>query len=247
MNPILDTLVREKKQQMRGGLYHRTQVDMAYNSNHMEGSRLSHEQTRLIYETATIDPEGKVVRVDDVVEAVNHFHCLELVIDHALQPLDEEFIKQLHAVLKTGTSDSRKEWFRVGEYKALPNEVGGQETTAPEQVSTAMSHLIVGYRSLTTVTLHDLLDFHCQFERIHPFQDGNGRVGRLVLFKECLAHNIIPFIIDEDLKFYYYRGLSHWPAIPGYLTDTCLTAQDRYRTILRYFRVPYQEDDETQQ
>lgn len=236
-NNILDILREQKLIQLKGGIYHRTQVDMTYNSNHIEGSRLTHEQTRYIYETNTVGIGGDGVNVDDIVETVNHFRCIDIIIDHATDPLDEHLIKELHRTLKTGTSDSRKEWFRVGEYKSLPNEVGGMETTAPEMVSQAISHLIELYPS--TPTLDDILDFHQRFEAIHPFQDGNGRVGRLIMFKECLAHSIVPFIISDDLKFYYYRGLREWPAIPGYLRDTCLTAQDRYKTLLDYFKIGY--------
>ena len=233
-NALLDALREQRQMQLKGGIYHRTQVDMTYNSNHMEGSRLTHEQTRFIYETNTLGAAAEGVNVDDIVETVNHFRCIDLIIDHAEEPLGEELIKRLHLTLKTGTSDSRREWFRVGEYKRLPNEVGGSDTTPPEQVPQAMRDLLDAYPARPA--LDDILDFHVRFERIHPFQNGNGRVGRLVMFKECLAHGIVPFIISDDLKF-YYRGLSHWPATPGYLTDTCLTAQDRYRALLRHFRI----------
>ena len=236
-NALLDTLREQRQMQLKGGIYHRTQVDMTYNSSHMEGSRLTHEQTRYIYETNTIGIDANGVNVDDIVETVNHFRCIDLVIDHAEEPLSEDFVKLLHRTLKTGTSDSRRDWFRVGEYKGLPNEVGGTDTTAPEQVPQAMQALLKTYPAQPQ--LSDILDFHVHFERIHPFQDGNGRVGRLVMFKECLAHGLVPFIISDDLKFYYYRGLAHWPSVPGYLTDTCLTAQDRYRALLAHFRIEY--------
>lgn len=235
---LLDILREQKRMQLKGNIYHRTQIDMTYNSNHIEGSRLTHEQTRYIYETNTIGiADGEGVNVDDIVETVNHFRCIDMIIERATDPLDEAFVKELHRMLKSGTSDSRKDWFCVGEYKKLPNEVDGMETVPPQEVQQAVAKLIAEYPEQPT--FHDILDFHQRFEAIHPFQDGNGRVGRLIMFKECLAHNIVPFIISDDLKFFYYRGLREWPAIPGYLADTCLTAQDRYKVLLQHFGIEY--------
>ena len=215
-------------------------IDLTFNSNHIEGSRLTHDQTRYIFETNTIGVTSEeTINVDDIIETTNHFRCNDFIIEQAEQPLTEKMIKELHRLLKSGTSDSRKSWFNVGEYKQLPNEVGGMETSAPEQVHTDMEALLAHYNSLETRTLDDLLDFHQRFEAIHPFQDGNGRVGRLILFKECLANGIVPFIITEELRFFYYRGLHEWPRIPGYLRDTCLTAQDTFKCILDYFRIAY--------
>lgn len=226
--------------QLKGGIYHKVQIDLTFNSNHIEGSRLTHDQTRYIFETNTIGiTNEEPINVDDIIETANHFRCNDFIIEQAEQPLSEEMIKELHRLLKSGTSDSRKSWFNVGEYKQLPNEVGGMETSAPEQVHTDMEALLAHYNSLETRTLDDLLDFHQRFEAIHPFQDGNGRVGRLILFKECLANGIVPFIITEELRFFYYRGLHEWPRIPGYLRDTCLTAQDTFKRILDYFRIAY--------
>ncbi len=236
---LLARLQAEKASKFPGGIYHKTQIDLTYNSNHIEGSRLTREQTRYIFETNTIGIANEVLNVDDVVETANHFRCVDLVIDHAAAPLTEPFLKNLHLVLKNGTSDSRQDWFAVGDYKKFPNEVGGRPTTPPEEVAPRMRALLAAYRAQGEKTLADLLDFHVQFERIHPFQDGNGRVGRLLLFKECLRYGIVPFLIEEDLKLFYYRGLQEWDREPGYLTDTCLTAQDRYKAALDYFRVEY--------
>ena len=237
---LLNALREEKAGQIKGGIYHKVQVELTYNSNHIEGSRLTHDQTRYIYETNTIGMENGVLNVDDIVETANHFQCIDLIIDHAEQPLTEDFIKLLHRTLKTGTSDSRKEWFAVGEYKKLPNEVGGRSTTPPEQVAEKMRELLKQYALTDKKTLKDLVEFHYQFECIHPFQDGNGRVGRLLLFKECLRYDIVPFIIDEELKLFYYRGLHEWKTEPGYLMDTCLAAQDKFKAYLDYFRISYQ-------
>ena len=236
---LLSVLQREKQSRLPGGIYHRVQIDLTYNSNHIEGSRLSREQTRFIFETNTIGIEKQAVNVDDVVETANHFRCIDLVIDDANRALSQTMIKRLHEILKSGTSDSRQDWFAVGEYKKLPNEVGGQETAAPEDVENRMRALLNAYNAKTRKTLHDLLDFHVQFESIHPFQDGNGRVGRLILFKECLKNDIVPFIITDDLKMFYYRGIREWKTEPGYLTDTCLTAQDHFKALMDYFRIPY--------
>ena len=236
---LLDILLDEKTKKYSGGIYHKTQIDLTYNSNHMEGSRLTHDQTRYIFETNTIGIEKEVLNVDDVIETANHFRCIDVIIDHAKSSLTEKFIKELHLILKNGTSDSRKDWFAVGDYKKLPNEVGGMETALPEEVADKMKALLTEYNRKEEKTLEDILDFHVKFERIHPFQDGNGRVGRLIMFKECLKYNIVPFIIEDDLKMFYYRGLKEWNNEKGYLTDTCLTAQDRYKTYLDYFRIAY--------
>ena len=236
---LLSVLQREKQSRLPGGIYHRVQIDLTYNSNHIEGSRLSREQTRFIFETNTIGIEKQAVNVDDVVETANHFRCIDMVIDDANRALSQAMIKRLHEILKSGTSDSRQDWFAVGEYKKLPNEVGGQETAAPEDVESRMRALLNAYNAKTRKTLRDLLDFHVQFESIHPFQDGNGRVGRLILFKECLKNDIVPFIITDDLKMFYYRGIREWKTEPGYLTDTCLTAQDHFKALMDYFRIPY--------
>ena len=236
---LLDILREQKEGKYSGGIYHRTQIDLTYNSNHMEGSRLTRNQTRYIFETNTVGVENEVLNVDDVIETVNHFRCIDLVIDHADDILSEKFIKELHLTLKNGTSDSRKDWFAVGEYKKIPNEVGGMDTVLPEEVADKMKMLLKEYNVIKEKTLEDILDFHVKFERIHPFQDGNGRVGRLIMFKECLKHNIVPFIIEDNLKLFYYRGLKEWDNEKGYLTDTCLTAQDKYKAYLNYFRIAY--------
>lgn len=238
---LLTVLKAEKAAKLHGGIYHKIQIDLTYNSNHMEGSRLTHDQTRYIFETNTIGVSDGAVKVDDVVETANHFKCIDMVIDSANYALSEAFIKQLHAVLKSGTSDSRLDWFVVGDYKRLPNEVGGMDTTAPENVGAEIKKLLAEYNSIANKTFDDLLDFHYRFERIHPFQDGNGRVGRLLLFKECLRNNIVPFIIEDDLKMFYYRGLKEWRNERGYLRDTCLSAQDRFKKYLDYFRIPYNQ------
>lgn len=236
---LLDILREQKEGEYSGGIYHRTQIDLTYNSNHMEGSRLTRNQTRYIFETNTVGVENEVLNVDDVIETVNHFRCIDLVINHADDILSEKFIKELHLTLKNGTSDSRKDWFAVGEYKKIPNEVGGMDTALPEEVADKMKTLLKAYNVIKEKRLEDILDFHVKFERIHPFQDGNGRVGRLIMFKECLKHNIVPFIIEDNLKLFYYRGLKEWDNEKGYLTDTCLTAQDKYKTYLNYFRIAY--------
>lgn len=237
---LLEVLKAEKAAKLHGGIYHKVQIELTYNSNHIEGSRLTHDQTRYIFETNTIGITDAAVKVDDVVETANHFKCIDMIIDNATYAPSEVFIKQLHAVLKSGTTDSRQDWFAVGEYKRLPNEVGGRDTTAPENVAAEMKRLLAEYSTIKKKSFDDLLNFHYRFERIHPFQDGNGRVGRLLLFKECLRDNIVPFIIDEELKLYYYRGLKEWEHERGYLRDTCLTAQDKFKTYLNYFRIPYE-------
>lgn len=234
---LLAVLQDEKENQYAGGIYHKTQIDLTYNSNHIEGSCLTHDQTRYIFETNTIGIENEVINVDDVIETANHFRCIDRIIEHAKVQLTEKFIKELHLILKNGTSDSRKAWFAVGDYKKLPNEVAGMDTTLPEEVADKMKELLAEYNSKEEKTLEDILEFHARFERIHPFQDGNGRVGRLLMFKECLKYNIVPFIIEDNLKMFYYRGLKEWDKEKGYLTDTCLTAQDKYKACLDYFRI----------
>lgn len=236
---LLDILKEQKRSKFPGGIYHKTQIDLTYNSNHMEGSRLTHDQTRYIFETNTIGVEKEALNVDDVIETANHFRCIDLIIDDAKAALTEKFIKELHGILKSGTGDSRKDWFAVGDYKKLPNEVGGMDTALPEEVGSRMKALLAEYNAKTQKTFEDILDFHVKFERIHPFQDGNGRVGRLIMFKECLKYNIVPFIIEDRLKLFYYRGLKEWDREKGYLTDTCLTAQDKYKAYLDYFRIDY--------
>ena len=236
---LLEILREEKSSGYSGGIYHKTQIELTYNSNHIEGSSLTHEQTRYIFETNTIGTETGNLNVDDVIETANHFRLVSLIIDNAKSVLAEEFIKQLHLILKNGTSDSRKEWFAVGDYKKLPNELGGMNTVIPEEVSDRMKELLNKYNAKEKINFEDILDFHVKFEKIHPFQDGNGRIGRLIVFKECLKHNIVPFIIEDDLKMFYYRGLSEWETEKGYLRDTCLTAQDRYKAYLDYFRIGY--------
>ncbi len=236
---LLEILQEEKRNGYSGGIYHKTQIDLTYNSNHMEGSRLTHDQTRYIFETNTIGIENEVLNVDDVIETVNHFRCIDMIIDNAKAVLTEKFIKEIHFILKNGTSDARKEWFAVGGYKKLPNEVGGMDTTLPENVSSEMKELLKEYNAAKEKTFEDILDFHVKFEKIHPFQDGNGRVGRLLMFKECLKYGMVPFIIEDNLKWFYYRGLKEWDKEKGYLTDTCLAAQDRYKVYLDYFRIRY--------
>lgn len=236
---LLDILQDEKTNKYSGGIYHKTQIDLTYNSNHIEGSRLTHDQTRYMFETNTIGIEKEVLNVDDVIETANHFRCIDKILDHAKATLSEKFIKELHLILKNGTSDSRKDWFAVGDYKKLPNEVGGMPTALPEDVADRMKELLAEYNGKVKVSFEDILDFHVKFERIHPFQDGNGRVGRLIMFKECLKYTIVPFIIEDNLKMFYYRGLKEWDEENGYLMDTCLTAQDRYKAYLDYFRIEY--------
>ena len=238
---LLERLKAEKASALSGGIYHKVQIELTYNSNHIEGSKLTHEQTRYIFETNTIGVENDALNVDDIIETANHFKCIDMVIDNATYRLTEKFIKELHFTLKSGTSDSRKDWFNVGEYKKLPNEVGGKETAKPEDTANKIKTILKDYNQKDEHTLEEIIDFHYRFEIIHPFQDGNGRVGRLIMFKECLKNNIVPFIIDEDLKMFYYRGLSEWNNEKGYLTDTCLAAQDKFKKYLEYFKVPYKE------
>ena len=239
LSPLLMTLREQQQSKLKGGIYHRVQIDLTYNSNHIEGSRLSHEQTRYIFETSTIGVTDEAIQVDDIIETVNHFRCIDEVIRDTHAKLTESYIKHLHEMLKAGTSDARKPWFNVGYYKRLPNEVGGMETTPPEQVHRELKDLLTEYHRNRTHSFESILDFHHRFESIHPFQDGNGRVGRLIMFKECLASGIVPFIITDDLKMFYYRGLREWPRVQGYLLDTCLTAQDQFKALLDYFQIKY--------
>lgn len=242
-SPLLARLREEKAAKVKGGIYHKVQVNLTYNSNRIEGSRLSLDQTRLIFETATIDIQSEPVRIDDIVETQNHFRAIDYVINHACDPLSEGMIKELHGILKAGTTDSAKDWFAVGEYKRLPNEVGGRKTTLPEDVGKEIKALLRAYGPRLKHSLKDIIGFHVEFERIHPFQDGNGRVGRLVAFKECLANNVVPFIIADNMKAFYYRGLSEWDNEKGFLIDTCLAAQDRFKAELDYFRIPFDEEE----
>lgn len=241
VSPLLSRLTEEKQSKMKGGIYHRTQIDLTYNSNHIEGSRLTKEQTRYIFETNTLGITTENTRIDDIIETVNHFRCIDYIIDHATDKITEAHIKHLHLLLKTNTSDSQRDWFAVGEYKRLANEVGGEETAQPAEVHKRMKAIITEYNSQQQATLDDILNFHVQLERIHPFQDGNGRVGRLVMLWQCLQNGIVPFIITEELRLFYYRGIQHWGKVNGYLRDTCLTAQDNYKALLDYFKIKYRQ------
>lgn len=240
-NPItlLDILHIEKKSKLSGGIYHKIQIELTYNSNHIEGSCLTHDETRYIFETNTIGIDKKTINVDDIIETVNHFKCIDMIIDNANKNISEKLIKSLHKILKNSTSDSKKDWFAVGEHKKLPNTVGDILTAQPDEVEKKMKKLIAQYNVKNTKSLDDLLDFHYKFECIHPFQDGNGRIGRLLLFKECLKYNIVPFIIDEHLKLFYYRGLKEWENERGFLRETCLMAQDKFKIYLNYFKIKY--------
>lgn len=238
-NLLLGILKEQKTMKLKGGIYHRTQIDLTYNSNKIEGSKLTQEQTRFIFETNTIGVSEESLNVDDIIETTNHFRAIDFIIEKAKSKLTESMIKELHYLIKSGTSDGNKDWFKVGEYKKLPNEVGGTETCPPKEVKQKMKELLDDYNNIEQKNLEDIVGFHHKFEIIHPFQDGNGRVGRLIIFKECLAHNIVPFIIDEDLKLFYYRGLQQWETIKEYLMDTCLTAQDNYKRILAYFEIDF--------
>lgn len=235
-NLLLQTLRDEKSIRMPGGLYHELQVRMTYNSNHIEGSKLSEDQTRLIFETNTVDV-GEGISVDDIIETVNHFRAIDYVIDHAEEPLTEDIIKELHRILKQSTKDSTLSWFAVGDYKKRANVVGGRETAKPKDVPARMKALLSDYESLDAVSIENIIEFHYNFERIHPFQDGNGRVGRLIALKECLRHSIVPFIIEDSKKMFYYRGLSEWESERGYLTDTCLDGQDTFKKLLSIFDI----------
>lgn len=240
-NDLLTRLKTEKEAGIPGGIYHKVQIELTYNSNHMEGSRLTHDQTRYIFETNTIGIQDEIVNVDDIVETASHFRCIDQIIELANYPLSEAFIKQLHYILKSGTSDSRKTWFAVGEYKRFENEVGGSATAKPADVPGEMRNLLSRYNLSKQKTLKEIIQFHYEFEKIHPFQDGNGRVGRLIMFKECLRNGITPFIIEDDIKEFYYRGLKEWKNEQGYLMDTCLTAQDRFKAYMDYFGLEYKD------
>ena len=239
---LLEILKEEKQSKRHGGIYHKIQIELTYNSNHIEGSRLTHDQTRYIFETNTIGISDESVCVDDIIETTTHFRCIDEIIESSKLKLRERFIKNLHYILKSGTSDARKDWFVVGDYKKIPNEVGGMETTLPEKVKIEMKKLLASYNSKKNVSIYDIIDFHMRFERIHPFQDGNGRIGRLIMFKECLKHDIVPFIIEDKIKLFYYRGLKEWDNEKGYLIDTCLLAQDNFKKYLDYFRIKYNEE-----
>lgn len=239
-NYLLERLREEKSKQRRGGIYHRLQIDITYNSNHMEGNELTHDETRYIFETRTIGTyKGKSTKIDDVIETINHFTAFDRVIDFAKYPLSERFIKEIHKILKTGTSDAQLNWFAVGDYKKMPNEVGDRQTTHPKFVADAMSKLLNEYNSKENHTIEEIIEFHVNFERIHPFQDGNGRVGRLIAFKECLKNNIVPFVILDEKKALYYRGLKNWDQEHGWLIDTCLDGQDTIKKHLDYFNILY--------
>ena len=236
---LLDVLKEEKGSKLSGGIYHKLQIEMTYNTNHIEGSKLNHEQTRHIFETKTISAHDESLKIDDIIECVNHFRCIDLAIESAKTKLSESLIKQFHYILKFNTSDQNKPWFKIGDYKLLPNEVGGSDTCSPNQVKEKIIALLKKYNSLIEVTIEDIIDFHYEFEKIHPFQDGNGRVGRLIVLKECLKHNIVPFIITDNIKDFYYRGLKEYPRNKGYLIDTCLYGQDIVKSYLDYFKIEY--------
>ncbi len=235
-NSILFRLREEMEINLKGGLYHQTQVRLAYNSNHMEGSRLTEDQTRSIYETHTIGVTDGPENVDDIIEAVNHFRCFQYILEVADKELSEDMIKHIHLLLKSGTTDSQKRWFAVGDYKKMPNVIGDMiETTPPVKVAAEVKKLLKAYRENSNITFEDIVDFHYRFEKIHPFQDGNGRVGRLIMFKECLKYNIPPFIIEDNVKEYYKRGLSEYAEEKGYLIEICRASQDAYKKLLKYF------------
>lgn len=239
---LLEVLKREKDSNLSGGIYHRLQIEMTYNSNHIEGSKLTHDQTRYIFETKTIGISDEAIAVDDIIETVNHFRCIDLIIDSAKLKLSESLIKELHYVLKSGTTDATKSWFRVGDYKLIQNEVGGMETTNPSDVKAEMRELLNWYNTLKEINIADIIEFHYRFESIHPFQDGNGRIGRLIMLKECLKHNIVPILITNEYKNFYYRGLKEWRNEKGYLIDTCLFGQDIMKRYLDYFQIDYKNN-----
>lgn len=236
---LLEILKREKNSSLKSGIYHKLQIEMTYNSNHIEGSTLSYDQTRYIFETKTIGVENASIKVDDIIETVNHFRCIDLAIESANYKLTESLIKQFHYILKSGTADSHKTWFKVGDYKLLENEVGGNETTKPKEVKEKIIDLLTWYNNIKNVSLEAIIEFHYRFETIHPFQDGNGKVGRLIMLKECLKHNIVPILITDHYKAFYYKGLREWKQEKGYLIDTCLFGQDIMKSYLDYFKIKY--------
>lgn len=242
LSPLLVRLRNEKNAGLKNGIYHKIQIDLTYSSNHIEGSRLTHDQTRYIFETNTVGVTDGSLNVDDIIETINHFRAIDYIIDKTDGKLTEIYIKELHRLLKSGTSDNLKDWFNVGDYKKLPNEVGGSHTTAPEHVGREIKALLKHYNAISSPSLEDIIDFHHRFECIHPFQDGNGRVGRLVMFRECLRTGHVPFIISDELRMFYYRGLHNWPEIKGFLLDTILSAQDEFKDTLRYFRIPFNDN-----
>lgn len=236
-SPLLKQLIEEKGIKLKGGIYHQIQINFAYNSNHIEGSRLSEDQTRYIYEThSIISNKEETISINDVNETLNHFRCFDYILEN-VNILTEELIKEIYKILKTNTLDSLQDWFKVGEYKLRPNTVGGKRTTPPSKVKGEMRKLLKEYNEKENITFDDIIEFHYNFESIHPFQDGNGRVGRLIMFKECLRNNIVPFIIDEKYKAFYYRGLKEFEYEKGYLIDTCLSAQDKFKELLDYFEI----------
>lgn len=237
-NLLLNILKEQKDVKLKGGIYHKIQIEFSYNSNHIEGSKLSVDQTRMIFETQTLSAD-KNMNVNDIIETSNHFKCVDYIIENAKKPLTQNLIKELHFILKSGTSDSRLDWFKVGDYKLLPNEVAGMITSEPKNVKNEMQNLIDKYNKIERKTLEDIVAFHKEFESIHPFQDGNGRVGRLIMFKECLNNNITPFIIDEEHKIFYYRGLKEWENERGFLIETCASCQDKFKSYLNYFKICY--------
>ena len=238
-NYILETLLEEKNNNLKGMLYHNLQIKFAYNSNHIEGSTLTEDQTRHIFETNSFFAENETVKVKDVIETLNHFKCFDFIIEHANEKLSEKYIKKLHFLLKSNTSDSQIEWFKVGEYKQKTNTVGGNRTANPKQVEAKMKKLLENYNSQTEITVEKIIDFHYKFEKIHPFQDGNGRAGRLIMFKECLKNDIVPFILEDKYKMFYYRGLKNYESEKGWIYDTCLMAQDEMKKMLDYFEAKY--------
>ena len=240
-SPILNALLEQKEANLSGNLYYYTQIHFAYNSNRIEGSKLTEEETRLLFETNTLI-DSQSTSVDDIFETANHFHLFNVMLEEIDKPISEELIKNYHRILMNSTSSSHKDWFNVGEYKALANEVGGSMTTKPADVSYEMKELLHWYSTLEKILITDLIEFHFRFERIHPFQDGNGRIGRMILFRQCLKNNVVPFIITDDYKAYYYRGLSEFRTEPGYLMDTCLLMQDNYKVICtKYLNIPEDE------
>lgn len=236
---LLETLKKEKESNLKGGIYHKLQIEMTYNSNHIEGSKLSYDQTRYIFETKTINTNSSNIFIDDIIESSNHFRCIDLAIDCSKSKLSESLIKQFHYILKNNTSDSFKTWFKIGAYKGKENEVGGEETTSPSQIKDKIKELLNWYNSLSNVTIKEIIEFHYRFESIHPFQDGNGKVGRLIMLKECLKHNIVPILITDEYKAFYYRGLKEWNNDPTYLIDACLFGQDIFKGYLDKFKIRY--------